>query len=434
MACHGRIAAGLDDMETSNVNAPSPLDISICIANEETRIRCVKVLQELKAAGRFEQSIPWYTVSLAVHRTQQDVLDYLQPRFQNSGEQAALLLSDQLCEATGEVAEPYLPTSWAKELIKTFEDRFFGTVAFMDRYRRVLDIDRTIRQNFEPEELLDTLSLSAERLTYIRPPLRRTLSKPVVVRLIRNEIELEQYFRLRHRVYRVMGYLKPNVEFARSGMEMDWCDTTALHIGAFEQDGQRENLIGTARVVSVNPLDTRSDQWTRALARGDTALRREVEKDALGLVLPIFYSVRMKYPYKQLMTQEPNCGELSRVIVQDSHRGMGLSLALSRFAVLQATARGVSRLFLECLHLHAGLYRKLGFETMDGATGRVFGVNRTMTAMEMTPNAIEALKTDAIARRHQELIKDRGYLCICQFDNCAKDKPEIELRKSCPNR
>lgn len=414
------------------MTTPPALDLWVHVEQPTLRARCTQMLRAAADSGQLATYLPWFAVNVVPSQSQQGLLDELNRRFQAGGNATAIVLSDRLSEPSRTDGELHEPTSWARELIVTFQDRLFGTLSLTDRYRRIQDIDRTLRDGFESRELLETLALVAERLTYVRRPPPRQQAWPLVVRLIRTEAELEQYFSLRHRVYRVMGYLDPRIEYASSGMEIDGFDLTALHVGAFERTAQGEKLVGTARVVSVRPLDDRYERWTRRLARNDPSLKTRVTSWVPQLQLPIFYSMKLEESYRHLLTQEPVCGELSRVVVDNAYRGTGLSTALARFAVLAAVERGVGRLFLECLHLHEGLYRKLGFRTMAGMSGRVPLVNRTMIAMEMTPDAVQSLRGEEAAQRQLQLIRDRGYLCVCRFEQCFRDRPEPQLQR-CPS-
>ena len=419
-------------------NRATTLDLLVYIDDPGNRERCLAALKQFEADGRLASQVPWFPVKVRSFQSEKEIDEELSGRLRSTEERVTLLLSDRLSGPSLVDPNPdkHEPTGWAKGHLLEFQDRPFATISLTDRTRRIQDIDRTLRRLFEERELLEAVGLAAERLMYLRRPSPTPQRLPIVVRLIRTEAELATYFRLRHRVYRVMGYLEPRIEFNASGMEMDWCDTTALHIGAFEQDGAREELVGTARVVSVQPLDDRSEQWARNLARYDQALRSKLNTSST-LILPIFHSIKpglLGKTYAQLLTQEPNCGELSRIIVKHSHRGAGLAFALARFAILKAIERGVSRLLLECLHLHEGLYRKLGFQTIPSAIARVPGINRTMIAMEMNPDAVSSLAREAETLQLLQLIRERGYLCPCHFNSCQRDSDDPLRRQTCPGR
>ena len=441
------------------------LGVFAYIADTATRERFQQRFPEVARLGPLLERIPWEAVSFHPHDNEEEVEAALQSFFESPGGRAALLLSDGLADdsARRKDARPDAdarallrlgrsdddgapqedgtrqedwrpqPTGWAKQLLENgdLKGRLWGTIAILERYQRVRFIDRVLRRYFDSKELLETLRWSAERLMYLRPVPRRPLPRPVVVRRINDETELSEYFRLRHSVYRIMGYLDPRVEFAESQMELNASDSGALHIGAFEQGwGGRQTLVGTARVVGVEDLDKRSVGWAESLARHDTVLRTELQK-VLPLKLPIFHSMKVKEPYSQLLTVE-RCAELSRVIVRDPYRGTGLSTVLTKFAILAAAERGVDHLFLECLPVHVGMYAKLGFETIEGVEGEVIDVNKPMVAMQMTPERLERLRLDEASGPPLRVIRAKGYLCACKHDVCYRAQYGYFLSPDCP--
>jgi len=127
-----------------------------------------------------------------------------------SRDPAVLLLSDQLAIATQEPfpAPKHRPTEEAEHLIKEHKEDVFGTIALLERNDSVAEIDHVLWSSFDSAAVLEVLQLAAERLMYIRTPKKDLfLKRPVVIRQIDGPAELAEYFRLRHRVYRIMGYL-----------------------------------------------------------------------------------------------------------------------------------------------------------------------------------------------------------------------------------
>src|SRR5262249_31457820 len=157
--------------------------------------------------------------------------------------------------------------------------------------------------------------------------------------------ELLEYFKLRHRIYKIMGYLDEHVENAPSQMEINWCDKIALHIGAWVRDGdQQEVLAGTARVVVAIPSEDglrpaaieRYDKCVAPLARQDPVLQQSLAYGALMQQLPIFASQRLYTLFAKALQNNEVCAELSRVIVAEEFRGTGLSTKLVEFALAAA--------------------------------------------------------------------------------------------------
>lgn len=208
-----------------------------------TKDRCLKFLAQLQGSGQLTTRIPQYALTVLECDTSDDAVQQLKAHFTDAADNTAVLISDELAETEGRFPEEKsFPKSWVKEQIfDEFANRLLGTLAIMDRRRRVPDIDRVLWQNFDGEALLEILGLVADKLTYITPPQRlpgKSLG-PVVIRPIRDKAELRSYFLLRYRVYHIMGYLEPWAEGAPSAMEINTCDTHALHVGAFVEGRRR---------------------------------------------------------------------------------------------------------------------------------------------------------------------------------------------------
>ncbi len=412
-----------------------PLTIVACIQDDELKRRCLESVDALKRSGQLAKVVPWFdcatgpTPNFDADQTR----DYLHHLSSASDKQATIVLSDALAKPTSDGPNPgYEPSQWAKEIIDPFEDWLLGTIAILERYQRVPEIDRVLVRNFDAAGLLDEVRLTAERLIYVAPPEPQVPRYPFVVRQIETKTELQSYFKLRHQVYRIMGYLDQKVEFAETRMEIDWCDTTAIPIGLFELNGQRETLVGTARVARMASSDVKIARMTKELAETDPRLRTKLETSPLLFGLPIFQSMPINGMFRLVMTTEPMCGELGRVIVDKNYRGMGLSGVLTNYAMLKAMEKGIDRLLLECLPLHEPVYRKLGFARIAGVAGRVIGVNKTMIAMELTPSAIEAMRLEGRTRRGIEIMQNQGFLCACRANDCHRGLYHLYRNNECP--
>ncbi|HEX5106724.1 MAG TPA: hypothetical protein VFV87_23045, partial [Pirellulaceae bacterium] len=312
--------------------APTELKLIFCAVNEGVGRYFWKQLVELVSSGQFEQEIPRYKFDLVRCATEEEALARLRQYAAAADKPALILLSDGLVEAAGPIStiDSWLPTSWAKEVGDVLGARGIK-IAITDESRQVTDIDRTLVHKAKPAIILEALKLAAEKLTYMARPEKRAASPAIEVRLIRRQHELLDYFRLRHRIYRLMGYLRADIESAPSQMEMDWCDSIALHIAAYERlRGGREILAGTARVVvasSATPqkhgdLLAMYKHWVENLAGGDPVLGQAIEQ-TLELELPIFHSQNLARVLKQAVEKEEVYGELSRVIVAEDYRGGG---------------------------------------------------------------------------------------------------------------
>lgn len=377
------------------VESPRDLRLVYSVAGQAARRRFLNMLVELHGSGRLAAEIPDYHFKLVRCADANQALSLVQKSLAGEHPCPVIVISDLLVELSAGALEDdtWSPSNWAKEVQDELQGRG-AVIAIVDRTRRVRDIDRTLSRSATPEQLLATIKLVADKLTYMALPPKRLAAKPVTVRLIRRQTELMEYFKLRHRIYKIMGYLDEQIEHAPSQMEIDWCDRISLHVGAFEQlrDAQ-ERLVGTARVVigathSVGDQGLapfRDEDWVTRLAAPDPVLSYVVNNRVLELELPIFHSQNLSGIFRDAILHDQVCGELSRVIVAEEHRGTGLSSRLIEFAIAEAARAGVQRLFLECLELHEPVYRKHGFARLTGSKGAVLGVNQTMIGMERCP-------------------------------------------------
>jgi GNAT superfamily N-acetyltransferase len=364
------------------------------VAGQAARRRFLKMLVELHGSGRLAAEIPDYHFKLVRCADANQALSIVKKSLASEPPCPVIVISDLLVELSAGALEDdtWSPSNWAKEVQDELQGRG-AVIAVVDRSRRVRDIDRTLSRSASPEQLLATIKLVADKLTYMARPAKRSLGQSVTVRLIRRQHELMEYFKLRHRIYRIMGYLDEPIENAPSQMEIDWCDRISLHVGAFEQgrDAQ-ERLVGTARVVigaapggTDRTRDIFRGNWVVKLAASDPVLSHVVNNRVLELELPIFHSQNLSGIFRDTILHNEVCGELSRVIVAEDHRGTGLSSQLVEFAMAEAVKVGVQRLFLECLELHEPVYGKHGFKRLAGSKGAVLGVNQTMIGMERCP-------------------------------------------------
>jgi predicted GNAT family N-acyltransferase len=417
------------------------------IEDSGTRQRMLGWLADLLACGRLAAEIPQFHIETTICRSQAEALDCVSTNLRSAEPRAVILLSDVLVECDNGPQPNWKTTYWGKDVRQHADANgnqggVYAAVAICSFTGMVCDIDRVIAPDCDAEALLSALSKVTKKLVYLARPTSTDLTYPVVVRPIRTQAELAEYFRLRHLVYTPMTYLSPRVEQAESRMELDWCDTTSLHIGAFEHAGGKQKLIGTARVVSTGEVNPQYATWTRQLAHPDHGLRLHLKLTRLPLKLPIFHS--MKLPsltdaFNGMVAELHAYGELSRVIVAAEYRGAGLAHVLIRYALAHARRSGIETLFLECLPIHEPLYRRFGFQQIAGAEGDVIGVKKTMIGMELDfarspdPRApVDGCQPEDAAER---IIQERDHLCACQRRGCftggygSYGTPDCPLRR-----
>lgn len=123
-----------------------------------------------------------------------------------------------------------------------------------------------------------------------RPALRKSLLRLVFkdricIRELKAEDDFRQYFALRYRVWKQMGYLPPEQDCAESQWELNFTDRTAYPLGAFTREGE---LISCARLVLPLGQDSHHLRLIESLvsASGDRKLKEVFQ-----------YPERLVHPY-----------------------------------------------------------------------------------------------------------------------------------------
>src|SRR5262249_19270473 len=171
-----------------------------------------------------------------------------------------------------------------------------------------------------------------------------------------------------------------------ANLELDWFDTIALHFAAFCAKGYRTQLVGTSRVIATSGSDPRYASWTKSIAQSHQGLRRLFDRQRQQFAmwkLPIFHTLDLDDQIHCVSLDSAPAAELSRVVVHQEWRGIGLSSELVNMAIAKADAYGVQHVFLECLEIHEEYYNKFGFTSLD-QTGEVIGIGKTMVGMRRT--------------------------------------------------
>lgn len=213
--------------------------------------------------------------------------------------------------------------------------------------------------------------------------LRIHLKRAVSVRPLKSKEDFRQYFRLRYKVWKEMGYLPAPRDCPESQMEIDFTDRTALPIGAFTPEGA---LIGCARLVFPSGHEVRYGSLIKDLV---------VEQGSAVLLENLKYPERLIHPfdlletfkgfweyYARLVRQGIRKAEVSRVIVAPEQRNHGLGEVLVDSLVSVAGQHRLQVLFLACHRRHLGFYQRCGFRALAGLECERFaGVNAPAIAM-----------------------------------------------------
>ena len=128
-----------------------------------------------------------------------------------------------------------------------------------------------------------------------------------------------RYYRLRHRIYSIMGYLDHEVELLEVGMEFDWCDLFSVPIGAFVEDGGVPTLIGCSRLITTYVAEMDVVKATWGFARESKVLEGRL-RQPYRFQLPFLQSIVDNDLIVELYSETGNAfSELSRVIVGPSY-------------------------------------------------------------------------------------------------------------------
>jgi predicted GNAT family N-acyltransferase len=356
-----------------------PLHTLVVVASENVATR-KQFLTFLKAHC---VTTPECTIKAEAKKTLEKVSERLDEHYQQPGRRAAVVVSDLLYL---DYVDPP-PSCGAKEMLDRFGDRPYTTMAIMNRsgpgadLMALPDIDRVVARDCSAEEFKRPLQLCLEKLLYLGRPPRRPLANKIDIQVIESQADLLSYFQLRHLVYTPMSYLPADVEQVQARLDIDWFDTRSIHIGAFEQGNGHKKLIGTARLITTEPLRPDHAKWTRELAESDPVLAYLV-RQAVQALLPVFQSQDLEKHLFEASRQSFLVGELSRVIVHPAYRGAGLSTKLVEKVIALAKEFEVHELFLECLPMHERVYAPAGFCTLP-LRGNVYMVKRTMMVMRL---------------------------------------------------
>lgn len=242
------------------------------------------------------------------------------------------------------------------------------------------------RNDFPSASLLsDNCTVSVQDII---PALRKSLLRLVLkdkicIRELHSEDDFRQYFALRYRVWKDMGYLPLNQDCTEGKWELNFTDRTAHPLGAFT----RENvLIGCARLVF--PLGQDSPH-VRLIERLLTAT---VDRKMAEVFR---YPERLLHPYdllasfegfkeyfKRLIRRRIRSAEVSRVIVAPEFRFQGLGEVMVDSLLSLARQRQLQVLFLACHSRLKGFYERCGFYVLPGLQcDRFAGVNAPAIAM-----------------------------------------------------
>ena len=304
--------------------------------------------------------------------------------FQEDPGARCILLSDTLLEADDAWRPEWAATSALKALRDEFALHPYVSVAVSLHPERIPDNDLILPPNCSLKDWISGLQLLVDRLNYYCTPLERERPAGLDVRPIRTQGELLEAFKLRYRVYRVMGYLEQEYIDTAYQIELHWCDTISVHFGAFVPNPpSAPKLVATARLILTRDEDPTVAEWTRTIARSchQLATLNTQQIELAQFRLPVFHTLRLNEEMREAAISPYPWAELSRVVVAPAWRGCGLSRDLIKRAIDRADQMNVERILLECLETHKDMYERVGFTSL-GQRGEVMGIGKTMIGMQ----------------------------------------------------
>lgn len=308
--------------------------------------------------------------------------DDLQALLSATGDRFAIIVSSRFAQPDGKRFLPSAEGLAVRELCKR-PGLYGGLIALTAQDgSRPAEIDSILpASRCTAAGFGEALATVATSLWLKAPPLPVPEAEKIRSRLrveyVKTAAQLRQCFELRFQVYRLLGYLKEEVERCQLKIEMDCYDNDAIHLIA--TDPEKGRLVGCARLIlpsrwAVPELTLERerraevpqiacDQWCRALADEEPSrvFRRFMDAEAFsampGALLKAVRDLRA-----ELRAETKDVCELSRLIVAPDCRGLGVSKLLVKKASDLAAALGRKYLILECGPHHQSYYEGLGFK------------------------------------------------------------------------
>ena len=343
-----------------------------------------------------------------------------------------------------------------RELLIRNPTHLCGLIALLnDQPHRISDVDAILKnEGISPESLKRKLLQVATRLwlkSAVGAQSPMVNQDAIRIRCVKSAVELKKCFELRHRVYDVLGYLEEPVSRSASKIDMDSFDTKAIHFAAV--DYRSNEFIGTARLVTTvtpyvgqtvigDPWRTMRDQaeWAKAIAaeallKEDCVFRRKINQP-INLPFPMLLNSDFGAKYRSFMEEHPPAsgGEVSRVVVSASYRGLGISALLMRALISAAFDLKKQFLLLECVPAHAKMYEKYGFRLIEGHHFRAKDLDQLAVGMSLSLDDHPFNKAVAFAKSDGRMLGEFGFICLCRNTECWKGR-DFQLRHNqsrCP--
>jgi len=388
------------------------------------------------STARLQVKMQWVAKADQLIRILSDSVACAQPR-------PIILLSEKLVTRTEEGNWRASPLARkVRELCIRNPAHLCGLIAVLNEQpHRITDIDGILTKGTLTKESLKQGLLQVATRMWLKSPASAPLSLAnqdvILVRRVQSVAELKECFSLRHRVYDTLGYLEEPVSRSASRIDMDSFDTKAVHFAALDQRSQE--LLGTARLVAIFPpvvgqsvtpdpwgaLREHAD-WAKTIARQallehDNVFHEKITQST-DLPFPILFNSNFGTKYSMFMNAHPPAlgGEISRVVVSPSFRGLGISALLMRAVISTAFHLQKKFLLLECVPAHAKMYEKYGFRVIEGHHCRAQDLDQLAVGMSLSLEDHPFNQSVAIAKTDGQMLGKSGFLCLCCNTECWK--------------
>lgn len=212
----------------------------------------------------------------------------------------------------------------------------------------------------------DNLRTEARRIVrmlhYRRPVGKSVLPCAPQSQRVTKRKDFTASLRLRFTVYDLMGYIPDQYRSTRTGLEMDNLDKYSLHY-VCQLPGENNGQPAASLRLITRRRQRDSLRWVNQtlLENSDRPLKRSVRASQFQ-ELPVFSAIQNLEEFQaMLQSEEAEYCELSRMVVDQPYRGMGLSRQLIELALADARRMGVRCVFLACVPEQVSMYEKYGF-------------------------------------------------------------------------
>jgi GNAT superfamily N-acetyltransferase len=315
-------------------------------------------------------------------------------------EDALVIISDQLASEIKSEAENQANLAYLlRDRCRTAKAILYLLGLTPLQVQGIRFVDQVIDISAGKEVLDQALRRACLAIRYKQPPSEKRIGAGVAIEVgvARTLEEFRQCLVQRHEVYSLLGYLHQDVDTESAEVELDYYDSSALHFIAIASNSGIRSFAGTARLVVAGTKMRRRglfgdtahirqsfSSFCDELASPNPYLQRKLEEGPGGAALPLLAAFNFGGVSPGIGVSVGDLCELSRVVVTEEFRGLGVSRLLVRSAIAAAVNLNLKYMLLECIPQHVVLYEKFGFRTVGDATPKfAWGIDREAVVMRL---------------------------------------------------